>query len=57
MSGLTSAATMKLMSARLSRAFAFRQAANGAQAFGHDAQALAKYQCQSHTRIFGRDAV
>jgi exosortase/archaeosortase len=31
---------------------AFRQAANVAQAFGHDAQAWAKYQCQSHARIF-----
>ena len=32
--------------------FASRQAANVAQAFGHDAQAWAKYQCQSHARIF-----
>jgi hypothetical protein len=27
--------------------FAFRQRANVAQAFGHDAQAWAKYQCQA----------
>ena len=32
--------------------FAFRQRANVAQAFGHDAQAWAKYQCPSHARIF-----
>ena len=32
--------------------FAFRQAANVALAFGHDALALAKYQCQFHARIF-----
>ena len=29
------------------KAFAFRQGANIAQAFGHDAQAWTKYQCQS----------
>jgi len=32
---------------RRARAFAFRQGANVAQAFGHVAQAWAKYQCQS----------
>jgi len=32
--------------------FAFRQRANIAQAFGHAAQAGAKYQCPSHARIF-----
>jgi hypothetical protein len=32
--------------------FAFRQCANVAPAFGHDALAWAKYQCQSHARIF-----
>ena len=32
--------------------FAFRQGANVAQAFGHDALAWAKYQCPSHARIF-----
>ncbi len=37
---------------RRARAFAFRQTANVAQAFGHDAQAGAKYQCPSHARIF-----
>ena len=31
--------------------FAFRQSANVAQAFGHGAQAWAKYQCLSHARI------
>jgi len=31
--------------------FAFRQRANGAQAFGHAAQAWAKYQGQSHARF------
>jgi hypothetical protein len=40
------------MGVRRARAFAFRQGANVAQAFGHDAQAWAKYQCQSHARIF-----
>jgi|ERR1017187_7397854 hypothetical protein len=34
------------------RSIRFPAGANGAQAFGHDAQAWAKYQCQSHTRIF-----
>ena len=43
---------MKLMTVRSARAFAFRQTANVAQAFGHDAQAWAKYQCQSHAWIF-----
>ena len=32
--------------------FAFRQRANIARAFGHDAQAGVKYQCLSHARIF-----
>jgi hypothetical protein len=32
---------------RSAERFAFRQTANVAQAFGHDAQAWAKYQCQS----------
>ena len=32
--------------------FAFRQRANVAQAFGHAAQAWAKYQRPSHARIF-----
>jgi hypothetical protein len=32
--------------------FAFRQRANVAQGFGHDAQAWAKYKCQSRARIF-----
>ena len=31
---------------RSAERFAFRQTANVAQAFGHDAQAWAKYQCQ-----------
>jgi hypothetical protein len=31
---------------RSAERFAFRQAANVAQAFGHDAQAWVKYQCQ-----------
>jgi hypothetical protein len=30
----------------------FPAGANIARAFGHDAQAWAKYQCQSHARIF-----
>jgi hypothetical protein len=34
------------------RAVRFPAGANVAQAFGHDAQAWAKYQCQSHARIF-----
>src|ERR1019366_1849136 len=34
--------------------FAFRQGANVAQAFGHDALAWAKYQCQAHAQIFNR---
>jgi hypothetical protein len=37
---------------RSAERFAFRQGANVAQAFGHDAQAWAKYQCQSHAWIF-----
>jgi hypothetical protein len=36
---------------RRARAFAFRQRANVALTFGHDAQAWAKYQCPSHARI------
>ena len=35
--------------------FAFRQTANVAQAFGHDAQAWAKYQCQSPRADFQGD--
>jgi hypothetical protein len=38
---------MKLMSVRRARAVRFPAGANIAQAFGHDAQAWAKYQCPS----------
>jgi hypothetical protein len=37
---------------RRARAVRFPAGANVAQAFGHDAQAWAKYQCRSHARIF-----
>src|ERR1035438_10556538 len=40
LSRLTSAATMKLMSIRLSRAVRFPAGANVAQAFGHDAAGM-----------------
>jgi hypothetical protein len=43
---------MKLMSVRLARAVRFTAGANGAQAFGHDAQAWAKYQCRSDGKQF-----
>jgi hypothetical protein len=35
--------------------FVFRQVSNVAQAFGHDAQAWAKYQCQSRRANFQGD--
>ena len=37
---------------RSAERFAFRQAANVAQSFGHDAQAWATNSCQSHARLF-----
>jgi len=43
---------MKLMGIRLSGAVRLPAGANVAQAFGHDAPAWVKYQCQSHARIF-----
>jgi hypothetical protein len=45
---------MKWMTVRLARAVRFPAGANVAQAFGHDAQAWAKYQCQPHARFSRR---
>jgi hypothetical protein len=41
-----------MMSVQRARAVRFPAGANVAQAFGHDAQAWAKDQCQSGARIF-----
>src|ERR1017187_65291 len=58
MSLVTSSPTNQGRTAAASRAperFAFRQGANVAQAFGHDAQAWAKYQCQSRRVNFQKE--